>query len=218
MLHLALRSSRHTRASHCPQHLLGLTGKGGSARMRPWPRPNRASFNRVRDRGSPASPPSSPATTTRNTIPGLVEAVEAALKQITDDYEIIVVNDASTRQQRRSARRRCRRSPCPARRPARDQPRLRRRPRAAASSPRRKDYVFYTDGDGQYDPAELVLLAQHMQPGVDVVNGYKISRQDPWYRQVIGSLYQHTAHVALQPPHPRRRLRLPPAAQAPSST
>ena len=30
-----------------------------------------------------------------------------------------------------------------------------------------------------------------MRPGVDVVNGYKISRQDPWYRQMIGSLYQH---------------------------
>jgi hypothetical protein len=31
-----------------------------------------------------------------------------------------------------------------------------------------------------------------MRPGVDVVNGYKLSRQDPWYRQVIGSTYQHT--------------------------
>ena len=58
-----------------------------------------------------------------------------------------------------------------------------------------KDYVFYTDGDGQYDPAEITLLAGLMRPGVDVVNGYKISRQDPWYRQVIGSLYQHTTRV-----------------------
>jgi hypothetical protein len=30
-----------------------------------------------------------------------------------------------------------------------------------------------------------------MRPGVDVVNGYKISRQDPWYRHIVGGLYQH---------------------------
>jgi glycosyltransferase involved in cell wall biosynthesis len=63
-----------------------------------------------------------------------------------------------------------------------------------------KDYVFYTDGDGQYDPSELTLLAARMQPGVDVVNGYKISRQDPWYRQIIGSAYQHTAHALFSLP------------------
>lgn len=52
-----------------------------------------------------------------------------------------------------------------------------------------KELVFYTDGDGQYDVLELEKLLPVMQDGVDVVNGYKISRSDPWHRVVIGELY-----------------------------
>ncbi len=40
----------------------------------------------------------------------------------------------------------------------------------------RKDLVFYTDGDAQYDPAEMRLLWERMTPEVGWVNGYKISR------------------------------------------
>jgi glycosyltransferase involved in cell wall biosynthesis len=54
-----------------------------------------------------------------------------------------------------------------------------------------KDLVFYTDGDAQYDPTELADLWAKMTPEVDVVNGYKISRSDPWHRIVIGRLYHH---------------------------
>jgi glycosyltransferase involved in cell wall biosynthesis len=129
-----------------------------------------------------------------NTIAGLVRMAETALRRITDDYEIIVVDDASTDA-----------SLSVLRALQDDVPRLRviehetnrgyggalRSGFEAAT----KDFVFYTDGDGQYDPSELDLLAAAMEPGVDVVNGYKISRQDPWYRQVIGSLYQHVTRV-----------------------
>jgi glycosyltransferase involved in cell wall biosynthesis len=59
---------------------------------------------------------------------------------------------------------------------------------AAASN----DIVFYTDGDAQYDPSELELLWPKMTPDVDLVNGYKISRSDPWHRIVIGRIYHHT--------------------------
>jgi glycosyltransferase involved in cell wall biosynthesis len=52
-----------------------------------------------------------------------------------------------------------------------------------------KDLVFYTDGDGQYDVLELSRLLPVMQDGVDVVNGYKIDRKDPWHRIVIGKVY-----------------------------
>ncbi|MEW5984930.1 MAG: glycosyltransferase family 2 protein [Acidobacteriota bacterium] len=55
-----------------------------------------------------------------------------------------------------------------------------------------KELVFYTDGDAQYDPAELAVLWARMGPGVDLVNGYKISRSDPLHRKVIGRLYHHT--------------------------
>jgi glycosyltransferase involved in cell wall biosynthesis len=41
-----------------------------------------------------------------------------------------------------------------------------------------KELIFYTDGDAQYDPAELAALWAKMAPGVDLVNGYKISRSD----------------------------------------
>lgn len=129
-----------------------------------------------------------------NTIGGLVRMAETALRRITDDYEIIVVDDASTDS-----------SLAVLRSLQDDLPRLHviehetnrgyggalRSGFEAAT----KDFVFYTDGDGQYDPSELALLAAAMQPGVDVVNGYKISRQDPWYRQVIGSLYQHVTRL-----------------------
>ena len=127
-----------------------------------------------------------------NTIGGLVSMAETALRRITDDYEIIVVNDASRDNSAEVLATL-----------AREMPNLRivthetNRGYGGALisgfAAAKKDYVFYTDGDGQYDPSELVLLAAAMQPGVDVVNGYKISRQDPWYRQIIGSLYQHVS-------------------------
>ena len=54
-----------------------------------------------------------------------------------------------------------------------------------------KDLIFYTDGDAQYDPTELALLWPRMTDGVDLVNGYKISRSDPFHRILIGRVYHH---------------------------
>ncbi len=56
-----------------------------------------------------------------------------------------------------------------------------------------KERIFYTDGDAQYDPAELALLWEHLTDDADLVNGYKISRSDPLHRIVIGRLYHHIA-------------------------
>jgi glycosyltransferase involved in cell wall biosynthesis len=129
-----------------------------------------------------------------NTIGGLVHTVEGALRQVTDDYEIVVVNDASTDN---SA------AVLEALQPQVAALRLVQHAKnrgyggalQSGFEAATKDFVFYTDGDGQYDPAELLLLAREIRPGVDVVNGYKISRQDPWYRQVIGSLYQRLTRL-----------------------
>lgn len=52
-----------------------------------------------------------------------------------------------------------------------------------------KEFVFYTDGDGQYDIGELPLLVGLMTPEVNFVNGFKIYRQDPSYRILLGNLY-----------------------------
>src|SRR3954462_694828 len=58
-----------------------------------------------------------------------------------------------------------------------------------------KEFIFYTDGDAQYDPAELAALWARMAPGTDLVNGYKISRSDPFHRIVIGRIYHHTVKL-----------------------
>jgi glycosyltransferase involved in cell wall biosynthesis len=58
-----------------------------------------------------------------------------------------------------------------------------------------RELVFYTDGDGQYDPAEMELLWRRFDAGVDLVNGYKISRSDPLHRIIIGRIYHHTVKI-----------------------
>jgi len=62
---------------------------------------------------------------------------------------------------------------------------------AAATRP----WVFYTDGDAQYDPAEMTVLWHALADGIDLVNGYKISRSDPLHRIVIGRIYHHTVKI-----------------------
>jgi glycosyltransferase involved in cell wall biosynthesis len=54
-----------------------------------------------------------------------------------------------------------------------------------------KEWVFYTDGDAQYDAREIKLLVEALRPGVDVVNGWKIKRKDPLHRILVGLAYQH---------------------------
>jgi hypothetical protein len=51
------------------------------------------------------------------------------------------------------------------------------------------EFVFYTDGDAQYDMADLPKLVERMKPGIGLVNGYKISRSDAWYRVMLGTVY-----------------------------
>jgi glycosyltransferase involved in cell wall biosynthesis len=52
-----------------------------------------------------------------------------------------------------------------------------------------KQWVFYTDGDAQYDPTELELLVRQAGYDVDVVQGYKLRRADGLLRRVIGRVY-----------------------------
>ena len=62
---------------------------------------------------------------------------------------------------------------------------------AAAS----KDLVFYTDGDGQYDVRELNKLLDLMTPSTGLVNGYKLERNDPQHRILIGNIYNAFARI-----------------------
>jgi len=45
-----------------------------------------------------------------------------------------------------------------------------------------KDWVFYTDGDSQYDVSELPRLLELAGNGTGLVNGYKLERHDPAHR------------------------------------
>lgn len=124
-------------------------------------------------------------------IGALVERADAVASEFTPDYEIIVVDDGS-----RDAS-----SDVLAALAARF-PRLRlvRHERnegygAVLRSGFRnatQDWVFYTDGDGQYDVGELRAMLKLIGDDVDLVNGYRTARSDPAYRVAIGRLYQWT--------------------------
>jgi glycosyltransferase involved in cell wall biosynthesis len=136
-----------------------------------------------------------PAYNDAGTIASMVVLADRTLRKLTDDYEMIVVNDGS-----------------------RDHtaqvlselesiyPRLRlihhTANRGYGSALRTgfanasKELIFYTDGDAQYDVRELEKLVPLMTSDIDVVNGYKISRSDPWHRIVIGTIYRWMVRLA----------------------
>jgi glycosyltransferase involved in cell wall biosynthesis len=59
-----------------------------------------------------------------------------------------------------------------------------------------KEWIFYTDGDAQYNPLELENLIEALHPGIDIVNGYKIARNDPLHRKIIGKIYHYVSRLA----------------------
>ena len=58
-----------------------------------------------------------------------------------------------------------------------------------------KDWVFYTDGDSQYDVSELPRLLELAGNGTGLVNGYKLERHDPAHRIWIGRTYNFCARL-----------------------
>jgi glycosyltransferase involved in cell wall biosynthesis len=131
-----------------------------------------------------------PAYNDGGTIASMVVAASMAMRQLTPDHEIIVVNDGSSDMTAQVLDELARRMP-----ELRVIHHLENRGYGAALragfAAASKDWVFYTDGDAQYNPLELPHLAAALRPGVDVVNGYKIARSDPLVRIFIGRLYHH---------------------------
>ncbi len=129
-----------------------------------------------------------PAYNDARTIGKIVNDAVLTLESIGNDYEVIVVNDGSmdntgevlSELKKKNSRIKVIHD-------------LRNRGYGGALktgfSNSTKDLVFYTDGDGQYDVRELTLLLALMKDGVDVVNGYKISRADSFYRIIMGKIY-----------------------------
>jgi glycosyltransferase involved in cell wall biosynthesis len=50
-------------------------------------------------------------------------------------------------------------------------------------------FIFFTDGDQQFDVADFDKLAAALGPGVDAVIGYRPKRADPWRRLVVSGVY-----------------------------
>jgi glycosyltransferase involved in cell wall biosynthesis len=58
----------------------------------------------------------------------------------------------------------------------------------------KKEWVFYTDGDGQYRIEELPKLVEKVTNDIDVINGYKLKRGDGLLRQTTGTTYNRILH------------------------
>jgi glycosyltransferase involved in cell wall biosynthesis len=119
----------------------------------------------------------------------IVHRTDEVLQTLTDDYEIIVVNDGSKDRsadvlrelEGKFSRLRVITHPVNQGYGAA----LRSGFKAAT-----KDLVFYTDGDGQYDVREAALLRMLLSDDVDFVNGIKMTREDPEYRVIAGNLHK----------------------------
>ena len=130
-----------------------------------------------------------PAYNDQHTIESLVRTVVSELRKHTNDFEVIVVNDGSHDETGRILDRltaeimelRVIHHP---------QNRGYGAALITGFKNARKDFIFYTDGDGQYDVREINNLLLALRPDTDLVNGYKISRADPWYRVWIGEAYR----------------------------
>ncbi len=150
-----------------------------------------------------------PAYNDAPSLPALLAKTFETLDGHVADYEVIVVNDGS--RDETAARAGSARAPLRSLSAYRDARKQSRIWRGAASrfAAARKDFVFYTDGDGQYDPGELPLLLERMGPKTGLVNGYKIERNDPLHRVWIGGIYNFCARVLFRIRDPRCGLRFP---------
>jgi len=140
-----------------------------------------------------------PAFNDQESIGPLVKSTLSVLATLTDDYEVLIVNDGSTDA-----------TPAVVDELARTLPGIKvihhaenlgygaaLRSGFANSS---KDLIFYTDGDGQYDVRELVALHQLMTDSIDIVNGYKLKRSDQPSRKVLGAIYNQSARYLFKLP------------------
>ena len=131
-----------------------------------------------------------PAYNDSGTIASLVIRAVRAAAALTSDYEVVIVNDGSADATAEIAEELARTYPH-----VRVVHHTKNRGYGGALQTgfrsATKELIFYTDGDAQYDVAELSLLWAAMTPEADLVNGYKISRSDPLHRIIIGRLYHH---------------------------
>lgn len=140
-----------------------------------------------------------PAFNDEETIGTLVSQALDLLPTLTDNYEVLVVNDGSADSTQKVLEELARNSA---------HLKLVRHERnlgygAALRSGfthASKELIFYTDGDGQYDVRQLPNLLSLMTNNLEVVNGYKISRSDAVHRKLTGAIYNRLARLLFRLP------------------
>lgn len=136
-----------------------------------------------------------PAYNDAPSLPALIGKTFEVLRDRVDDYEVIVVNDGS-RDHTAAVLEDLRQQFAPYMRVI-THPENRGYGGALRTGlgAAKKDFVFYTDGDGQYDVGELPALLALCGPATGLVNGFKLQRQDPAHRIWIGNVYNFCARL-----------------------
>lgn len=117
----------------------------------------------------------------------VTEDALAKLRMVTDDLELIIINDGSGDKTGEIIDRLQDKYPEVV---AKHHPENRGYGAALKTgfSACSKKYIFYTDGDGQFDCAEIATLIPLLEKG-DVVSAYRVDRKDPWNRILNAWIY-----------------------------
>lgn len=122
------------------------------------------------------------------TIASMVTLMDLTLRNLTNDYEILVIDDGSSDHSRKILKELERKY-------NRLKVILHEKNKGYGGALKTgfysatKELIFYTDGDFQYDISEAAKLIPQMKDNIDIVNGYKVSRSDPLHRKIIGRIY-----------------------------
>ncbi len=140
-----------------------------------------------------------PACNEEETVEELAIRADKVLRDITSDYEVIIVDDGSTDRTAEIADRL-----------AEENRRIRvvhhPQNRGYGSALRsgfaasKLDLVFYTDGDLQFDVAELPKLIPLIEDA-DIVSAYKIRRMDSWERKIVSWVYNTSLRLFFDLPY-----------------
>jgi glycosyltransferase involved in cell wall biosynthesis len=134
------------------------------------------------------------------TIASMVILAEKTAKKISQDYEIIVINDASqdaSQEVLKSLKTKVKNLKIITHQKNKGYGGTLK----SGFKNSKKEWIFYTDGDFQYNIQELESFAQAVDEKTQLIQGYKIKRHDPWYRIVIGNLYNFLIRLLFRLPY-----------------